>query len=694
MIALLAGVSGAWATTVTYHMIYNGEDVAQCEVDEASATLTIPRALYAAYCTYNSNFYGSASGDDVLDAVASNIYIRCTGYTGPITFASDVAGATYYMLGTGNGYVNSATRFLYENGTTFSEDATWANSISNYTVADGAQWAFIGNPFSFKLYNKSGYYLKDNNGTLTATTTVGEAAVLVLYKSSGSGGYQQAQNYPNNITPAVANQSNGSNLRVFNTQNGSISYWTGTGAGFSNGTVSGLGMNWVNPIPFITAKYQIVDENKANIVNANAQVPSGVNALNQLLPKSIRRVFCTYSYYSDAACTSSVENLTSAATVYVTFSCSAPFDFSTEGSPKYYFIYSTSANAGSRYFLKNNSTAYNNSSTISELASLYNQPEYQWAFIGNPYSLQLKNKAGGYLATKYKDSETTGSAVDLEAKITSLDDATYTNNSFSLYGYSNGYITDLTNPFSLSLNGSGNKSWVDGANTNRVFYHSGIKEVNASLQQTDWKTLNLNVVDASNYSIRLNSDATDAYATTYLPFPIKMASGVKAYKAVSTGTNTLNLSKVADAALTEDDGDVLAAGTAAILWKEGATSTATIPFDVVTSSKAAPDDNLLSGTNVAASVPGGKSAYVLYGGDNGVGFYPLEGTDLPLYKAYYLEASGVKSFSFNFNDIVNGIEAAEQKANLPQGDLYDLSGRRIVKPTRGLYITSGQKIVK
>ena len=220
-------------------------------------------------------------------------------------------------------------------------------------------------------------------------------------------------------------------------------------------------------------------------------------------------------------------------------------------------------------------------------------------------------------------------------------------------------------------------------------------EAAAAIAAAGNEDINVTVTELSSYPITMNSDNTHAYATTYLPFPIQMASGVKAYKAVSTGTNTLILSKVADAANTADDGDILAAGTAAILWKEGATSSASLSFDVVTSSKAAPDDNLLSGTYEDASVPNGKNAYVLYGGANGVGFYPLDGTDLPLYKAYYLEDKSlpVKSFSFSFNDIVNGIQKAEMNERLSQGPVYDLSGRHIEKPMRGIYIQNGRKFI-
>ena len=399
-------------------------------------------------------------------------------------------------------------------------------------------------------------------------------------------------------------------------------------------------------------------------------------------------------FYSNVGLSSEVSEITAGTDLYVSANSTAPFDFSTEGSPKYYYIYSHEqvSTSTSDYFLYNNSGAYNSSFVLTDGAVPYSDTKYLWAFIGNPYELKLKNKAGGYLAAKTLTAASNGTAV--ASKITTADDAEYPYQTYRLYGYNQGNNTVPTvNPFALTLIGSNLKTWVDGATTNKIIYHGNIT-VNSSLEINNWRTANLMVEDHLFYSIKLNSDGNHAYATTYLPFPIKMATGVKAYKAVSTGTNTQNLSKVADAALTEDEGDVLAAGTAAILWKEGATETATIQFNVVTSSKAAPGDNLLSGTDVAASVPGGKSAYVLYGGANGVGFYPLEGTDLPLYKAYYLEASGVKSFSFNFNDIVDGIEAAKQKEIMSQGDLYDLSGRLVVKPTRGLYITKGQKFVK
>lgn len=400
-------------------------------------------------------------------------------------------------------------------------------------------------------------------------------------------------------------------------------------------------------------------------------------------------------YYSNVGLSSEVSEITTGTDLYVSASSTAPFDFSTEGSPKYYYIYSHEQTSTSTldYFLYNNNGVYN--SSFTNLADIYSvdNAKYQWAFIGNPYVLKLKNKAGGYLAAKTQTAASNGTAV--ASKITTADDAEYPYQTYRLYGYNQGNNTvRTTNPFALTLIGSNLKTWVDGATTNRIIYHGAIT-VNSSLQINNWRTTDLMVEDLSVYSIILNSNNTHAYATAYLPFPIRMQTGVKAYKAVSTGTNTLFLSKVADAANTADDGDILAAGTAAILWKEGATASATLSFDVVSSSKAAPNDNLLSGTYEDASVPSGKNAYVLYGGASGVGFYPLSGTGLPLYKAYYLEDAGspVKSFSFSFNDIVDGIQRAELDERLSQGPVYDLSGRRIEKPMRGIYIQNGRKFI-
>ena len=55
-------------------------------------------------------------------------------------------------------------------------------------------------------------------------------------------------------------------------------------------------------------------------------------------------------------------------------------------------------------------------------------------------------------------------------------------------------------------------------------------------------------------------------------------------------------------------------------------------------------------------------------------------------------ASGVRGFSLG--EETDGISAIDNAQPQKSAAIYDLSGRRVVKPTKGLYIVNGKKVVK
>ena len=59
-------------------------------------------------------------------------------------------------------------------------------------------------------------------------------------------------------------------------------------------------------------------------------------------------------------------------------------------------------------------------------------------------------------------------------------------------------------------------------------------------------------------------------------------------------------------------------------------------------------------------------------------------------------ASGITSaaaYALDFDDVTTGISAAPAANSAANGPLYDLSGRRVSRPIRGIYINGGRKIV-
>ena len=116
--------------------------------------------------------------------------------------------------------------------------------------------------------------------------------------------------------------------------------------------------------------------------------------------------------------------------------------------------------------------------------------------------------------------------------------------------------------------------------------------------------------------------------------------------------------------------------------------------------------NLLVGTAVEKEFNGAGYKYYLFGkGAVGQGFYYQTGRDgnsikLPAHRAgLKLSASGpdfapAKELIFNFDDAtttgINNVQPAVEKKN---DVIYDLQGRRVTNPSRGIYIVNGKKVV-
>ena len=114
--------------------------------------------------------------------------------------------------------------------------------------------------------------------------------------------------------------------------------------------------------------------------------------------------------------------------------------------------------------------------------------------------------------------------------------------------------------------------------------------------------------------------------------------------------------------------------------------------------------NLLVGTATEQVISGAGYKYYLFGkGAKGQGFYHQTGRDgnsikLAAHRAgLKLATSGfapAKELIFNFDDAtttgINNVQPAVEKKN---DVIYDLQGRRVTNPSRGIYIVNGKKVV-
>ena len=203
--------------------------------------------------------------------------------------------------------------------------------------------------------------------------------------------------------------------------------------------------------------------------------------------------------------------------------------------------------------------------------------------------------------------------------------------------------------------------------------------------------------DAGNYwqlikvtKVPLTIAAND-YSTLCLPFNVKLPenSAVKAYYASAAAGNVLNLTEITDGIIPAYEG--------VILQNTNKSEVANINLTITTAEATTLTDNKLEGVTAKREGYDVKSNYVLADGNKGIGFYKANFTAIAANKAYLpsgniTNAQGVMmAFSFGNEvtgiDNVNAAEAADKK-------YYDLQGRRVLYPAKGIFVTEdGQKVL-
>lgn len=184
--------------------------------------------------------------------------------------------------------------------------------------------------------------------------------------------------------------------------------------------------------------------------------------------------------------------------------------------------------------------------------------------------------------------------------------------------------------------------------------------------------------------------AANDYTTLCLPFNVKLPEGtaVKAYYASAAAGDVLNL--------TEITGGIIPANQGVILQNTSETEAA-INLTITTDEATTLDGNRLEGVTAKREGYAVKSNYVLADGKKGIGFYKANFTAITANKAYLpvanvQNAQGVM-MAFSFGDEVTGIDNVNAAAPAAK-KYYDLQGRRVLYPAKGIFVTEyGQKVL-
>jgi len=174
---------------------------------------------------------------------------------------------------------------------------------------------------------------------------------------------------------------------------------------------------------------------------------------------------------------------------------------------------------------------------------------------------------------------------------------------------------------------------------------------------------------------------TDTYSTFSSDYAVAIPDGLNAYYVASAGSDKVNMTKF-NSGIRSTDGAFLQVVTASSDNKYKFTPA---------SSTDDPTTNLLLPTTEKSIA---ANNYVFASGSNGLGFYKL-GSDLSGVgkgKAYLAAGEYDSRLSIVFGGEASGINKTTMNAS-NNDNCFDLQGRRVAQPTKGLYIVNGKKVI-
>lgn len=168
------------------------------------------------------------------------------------------------------------------------------------------------------------------------------------------------------------------------------------------------------------------------------------------------------------------------------------------------------------------------------------------------------------------------------------------------------------------------------------------------------------------------------------PFETTIPDGVTAYYAESDPeSNALVLTEITTGTIPANEGVFLLAETATPGYFVPATTTTTL----------ATENKLLNSAGMPHTIV--ANDYVLANANNVTAIYnATTGTTLAMNKAYlHLTPAEASRFSLSFDGSTTAIDAINAEPNNENGDIYDLSGRRVRQATKGIYVIGNKKVI-
>ena len=266
-------------------------------------------------------------------------------------------------------------------------------------------------------------------------------------------------------------------------------------------------------------------------------------------------------------------------------------------------------------------------------------------------------------------------------------------------------LTSVTIPNSVTTIGGNAFIWCSNLNNVTVYLEDPITINSSTFSNSTNATLYVPIGSkdsylAANYwknfkniiemgdDITISSVGMGTFCSTH-PLDFSGTDGIKAYivSAFKPSTGEVTLTRITD--VPANTGIVVKgdADTYSIPWGAGETVVANMLVGVT-------ENTVLNKVN------GDYTNYILAKKNGNLGFYAVsDGSTLSAGKAYLPlptaqlpSNAGARQMTMVFDDETTGIQQNISRTEL-NSDYYDLQGRRVSMPTRGLYIVNGKKVV-
>lgn len=581
---------------------------------------------------------------------------------------------------------------ISEDGNKVYTKVDYKSQISTYSKFNDGLFRFVkaGNTGFFKIKSRSGKFIKWNVNTnlqgynhtidkvdLTTTTNETEASAFTILKSKHTEATDKDFSMQPICAKAADTYSNSSQYACGDHNGNYLSLWTGDGKSDSRADDG--------------SRFRIKDVSN-EILTAAATVKS--NELKEAFPST------TLGGYTDAAINtlkSATYNTLNDLETAITAMPNEASNLQTPIDGQLYRISfvrgnvtaaGTNAEADANGEVKNE----NNKTLLALIEGTMNTPSALVRFHKDGEFYTIEDVNSGFYYGAYKNND---------EKLYLVPSNSESKGKFSIVNTFDGTVGHVALKENTTSDDTKRYLWSCGSEANEVLnvypyvkLHSG-KYNNIPSNEAIEQGCVLSVQQNTTYPISISPAG---YASLCLPFSVTLPeSGLTAYKVTNISKNEGNQNELTLVNI----GNTIAAGEPVILEGSAADYTLTINTENGTKST----DNILTGANVKRTGITDEYyalAYKALNSENAdaktAGFFRVTTTNMPANKAYLLkkdipaQAFGSALFFFNFNNETTGILNVVNTDN-NSNVYYDLNGRRVLYPTRGIYVKgNGQKV--